>query len=58
MPAGPRYEYHTESRSVNRAVLVNGGYASTPGELRKRFEDFVAEKTKGKDERKVRIVLE
>lgn len=41
-----------------RAALLSGGTPVTPTELKKRFEDYVDEITKGKDTHKVRIVLE
>jgi hypothetical protein len=34
------------------------GSSATPGELRKRFGDYVDEKTKGREEAKVRIMIE
>ena len=41
-----------------RAALLSGGSPATPLEMKKRFEDYVDEITKGKDTHKVRIVLE
>ena len=41
-----------------RAALLSGGSPATPTEMKKRFEDYVEEITKGKDTAKVRIVLE
>jgi hypothetical protein len=41
-----------------RAALVAGGSPVTLAEIKKRFEDYLAEVTKGKDLSKVRIVLE
>ena len=41
-----------------REALFPSGSPATPGELRKRFGDYVDEKAKGRDEAKVRIVLE
>ena len=41
-----------------RSALLKGGAPATPDELKKRFEVYLAEVTKGKDLSKVRIVLE
>lgn len=41
-----------------KAALLAGGSPSTLGEMKKRFEEFLAEAAKGKDPGKVRIVLE
>ena len=41
-----------------RSALLKGGSPATPSELRSRFDDLLAELTKGKDPGKVRIVLE
>jgi len=41
-----------------RSALLKGGAPATPEELKKRFEEYLAEVTKGKDLSKVRIVLE
>jgi succinate dehydrogenase flavin-adding protein (antitoxin of CptAB toxin-antitoxin module) len=41
-----------------RAALLAGGSPVTLPEIKKRFEDFLSEQTKGKDPSKVRIVLE
>jgi hypothetical protein len=41
-----------------KAALLKGGSPATPEEMKKRFEEFLAELTKGKDLTKVRIVLE
>lgn len=41
-----------------RVALLAGGSPATPAEMRKRFEEYLAEITKGKDPGKVRIVLE
>ena len=38
--------------------LAAGGAPATPGELKKRFEDYVDLKIKGKEPAKIRIVLE
>ncbi len=40
-----------------RAALFPGGSPATPGELKKRFGDYVDEKAKGLDEAKVRVVV-
>ncbi len=41
-----------------RAVLLSGGSPATPMEMKKRFEEYLEELTRGKDSDKVRIVLE
>jgi hypothetical protein len=41
-----------------RAALLSGGSPVTPAELRKRFEEYLEQLTKGKEPGKVRIVLE
>jgi hypothetical protein len=41
-----------------RSALLAGGSPATPGELKKRFEEYLHEKARGKDPGKVRIVLE
>jgi len=41
-----------------RAALLTGGSPATLPELKKRFEDFLVEISKGKDPMKIRIVLE
>jgi len=41
-----------------RAALLEGGSPATPGEMRKRFEDYLERLIKGKEPGKVRIVLE
>jgi len=41
-----------------RAALLAGGSPVTPAEMRKRFEDYLDQITKGKESGKVRIVLE
>jgi len=41
-----------------RAALLAGGSPVTPAEMRKRFEDYLDQITKGKEPGKVRIVLE
>ncbi|MBI4882201.1 MAG: ATP-binding protein [Planctomycetes bacterium] len=41
-----------------RAALLSGGSPATLTEMKKRFEDYLDEKAKGKDPNKVRIVLE
>lgn len=41
-----------------RAALLSGGSPATPAEMKKRFEDYLDELTKGKEPAKVRIVLE
>jgi hypothetical protein len=41
-----------------RAALLSGGSPVTPAELKKRFEEYLDQLTKGKEPGKVRIVLE
>ncbi|WP_416208833.1 DUF6079 family protein [Chloroflexus sp.] len=41
-----------------RAALLKGGSPTTPAELKKRFEEYLAERIKGYEQGKVRIVLE
>jgi len=41
-----------------RQALLSGGSPATPAELKKRFEEYINEITKGKESGKVRIVLE
>jgi hypothetical protein len=41
-----------------RAALLKGGSPATPAEMKKRFEEYLDELTKGKEPGKVRIVLE
>ncbi len=41
-----------------RAALLSGGSPATPVEMKKRFEEYLDELTKGKEPGKVRIVLE
>ena len=41
-----------------RSALLSGGSPATPEEMKKRFEVYLDELTKGKESKKVRIVLE
>ncbi len=41
-----------------RGALLSGGSPATPAEMRKRFEEYLDQLTKGKEPGKVRIVLE
>jgi Family of unknown function (DUF6079) len=41
-----------------RVALLSGGSPATPAEMKKRFEDYLDQLTKGKEPGKVRIVLE
>ncbi|MBN2034580.1 MAG: ATP-binding protein [Deltaproteobacteria bacterium] len=43
---------------VLKAALLKGGAPATLEEMKKRFDEFLAELTKGKDAGKVRIILE
>ena len=45
------------SHDLQNALQVMGGPA-TPAEMKKRFEEYIDQLTKGKDPAKVRIVLE
>ncbi|PXF60115.1 MAG: ATPase [Deltaproteobacteria bacterium] len=51
-----------EKVSVNtadmRAALLAGGSPATPAEMKKRFEEYLDELTKGKEPGKVRIILD
>jgi hypothetical protein len=41
-----------------RTALLTGGSPATPAEMRKRFEEYLDQLTRGKEPGKVRIVLE
>lgn len=41
-----------------RQALLSGGAPATPAEMKKRFDDYIDELTKGKEPNKVRLVLE
>ncbi len=41
-----------------RAALLSGGSPATLGEMKRRFEEYLDDKAKGKNPGKVRIVLE
>jgi hypothetical protein len=41
-----------------RQALLSGGAPATPTEMKKRFDDYIDELTKGKEPNKVRIILE
>ncbi|HLA80350.1 MAG TPA: DUF6079 family protein [Thermoleophilia bacterium] len=41
-----------------RIALLAGGSPATPAAMRKRFEGYLDQLTKGKEQGKVRIVLE
>jgi len=41
-----------------RTALLSGGSPVTPVEMKRRFEEFLDDLTKGKEPGKVRIVLE
>jgi hypothetical protein len=41
-----------------RDALLAGGSPATPSEMRKRFEEYLNELTKGKEPNKVRVILE
>jgi hypothetical protein len=38
--------------------LLSGGSPATPAEMKKRFEEYLDELTKGKEPNKVRIILD
>jgi hypothetical protein len=42
----------------SQAPLLAGGSPATLAEIKKRFEEYLGDQTKGKDPAKVRIVLE
>jgi len=46
-----------KSRELQKALQIESGPA-TPGEIKKRFGDYIDQLTKGKDQAKVRIVME
>ena len=41
-----------------KSALLSGGSPATPEELKKRFEEYLEQLTKGKEPGKVRIILE
>jgi hypothetical protein len=41
-----------------RQALLCGGAPATPTEMKKRFDDYIDDLTKGKEPNKVRLVLE
>ena len=48
----------TVKTSELRAALLSGGSPATPAEMKKRFEEYLDELTKGKEPAKVRIILD
>ena len=46
-----------KTKDLEKALQVHGG-AATPGEMKRRFEEYIDQLTKGKDPAKVRIVME
>ncbi len=46
-----------KTKDLEKALQVHGG-AATPGEIKRRFEEYIDQLTKGKDPAKVRIVME
>jgi hypothetical protein len=46
------------SAEALKAALLNGGSPATLQEIRKRFEDYLAEISKGKDPKKIRVIVE
>ena len=46
-----------KAKDLEKALQVHGG-AATPGEMKRRFEEYIDQLTKGKDPAKVRIVME
>jgi Family of unknown function (DUF6079) len=46
-----------KAKDLEKALQVHGG-AATPSEMKRRFEEYIDQLTKGKDPAKVRIVLE
>jgi hypothetical protein len=41
-----------------RSALLNGGSPATLSEIKKRFDDYLNDLTKGQEQNKVRIVVE
>jgi len=46
-----------KAQELQKALQIESGPA-TPAEIKKRFDDFIDQLTKGKDPAKVRIVME
>ena len=46
-----------KAKDLEKALQIHGG-AATPGEMKRRFEEYIDQLTKGKDPAKVRIVME
>jgi hypothetical protein len=44
--------------TVRRRALLKGGAPATLEEMKKRFDEFLTEMSKGKDSIKIRIILE
>lgn len=53
-----QYRLEPEWVIVVLAALLSGGLPDTPAKMKQRFEDYLDQLTKGKEPRKVRIVLE
>ena len=53
-----RLEKVTVTAQDLKQALLQGGSPATPDELVKRFEALVAERCKGRDRNKVRLVVE
>jgi hypothetical protein len=51
------FKVTVRAEDLQQALQATGGPA-TPAEMKKRFEDYIDQLTKGKDPAKVRIVLE
>jgi len=47
-----------EDIEAGQIVCVKGGSPATPAEMKKRFEEYLDELTRGHEPGKVRIVLE
>jgi hypothetical protein len=55
---GGRRPLRSGSLGATRSALTDAGVPCTVGELKERFEAFLADLTKAKDAPRVRVVLE
>ena len=51
-------EHKSGRLNPSESVSIRGSYLATPAEMKKRFEEYLDERTKGHEPGKVRIVLE
>jgi len=60
IPMTGQYKIGVERVKVDalRAALLAGGSPATPAEMKKRFEDYLDQLTRGKESGKVRIILD